>query len=193
MKKVILFFTLLMGVCLSNLAQEIKLVPSADDSTRMDTVVTSTLADTTEKSTSAHFFDDSHFDIDEDIVSIVAIITVFGVPVFIVALVLWFRYKNKQAQYRLAAEALAQGKELPKNFYRYENPNTQHQEVLKKGISNVFLGIGLGVFLWILTHEERLAAIGFLIFCIGLGQVIIAYATRPRDTDQSHSTDIEKR
>ena len=41
------------------------------------------------------------------------------------------------------------------------------------------LGIGLGVFLWVLTEEEGLAAIGFLIFCMGLGQVLIAYTTTP--------------
>ena len=36
-----------------------------------------------------------------------------------------------------------------------------------------------GVFLWVLTEEEGLAAIGFLIFCMGLGQVLIAYTTTP--------------
>ena len=43
---------------------------------------------------------------------------------------------------------------------------------MTKGIKNIFLGIGLGVFLWVLTEEEGLAAIGFLIFCMGLGQVL---------------------
>ena len=38
---------------------------------------------------------------------------------------------------------------------------------MTKGIKNIFLGIGLGVFLWVLTEEEGLAAIGFLIFCMG--------------------------
>ena len=33
--------------------------------------------------------------------------------------------------------------------------------------------------LWVLTEEEGLAAIGFLIFCMGLGQVLIAYTTTP--------------
>ena len=32
---------------------------------------------------------------------------------FIVAIVLWFRYKNKQAKYKLAAEALAAGRTIP--------------------------------------------------------------------------------
>ena len=50
---------------------------------------------------------------------------------------------------------------------------------MTKGIKNIFLGIGLGVFLWVLTEEEGLAAIGFLIFCMGLGQVLIAYTTTP--------------
>lgn len=38
-----------------------------------------------------------------------------------------------------------------------------------KGIKNIFLGIGLGVFFWVLIEEEGLVVIGFFIFCMGLG------------------------
>ena len=43
------------------------------------------------------------------------------------------------------------------------------------------------------TEEKGIAAIGFLIFCIGMGQVVIAYATRPKGNDTHSDTDIEKR
>ena len=127
--------------------------------------------------------------LEEEHIAALGIIMVFGLPVFIVALVLYFAYKNKQAKYRLASEALAAGKEIPENLFK-ANPKKENNDTLTKGIKNVFLGIGLGVFLWVLTSEEGIAAIGFLIFCIGLGQVATAYATRPKET--STSTDIEK-
>lgn len=134
--------------------------------------------------------------LDDNHVIALSIIMVFGLPIFIVAILFYFGYKNKQAKYKLASEALAAGKEIPQNLFK-ENPKTNNEDTLKKGIKNVFLGIGLGVFLWVLTHEEGIAAIGFLMFCIGLGQVVTAYATRPKETDKNslsnNNTDIETR
>ena len=127
--------------------------------------------------------------LEEEHIAALGIIMVFGLPIFIVALVLYFGYKNKQAKYKLASEALAAGKEIPQELFR-GNVKKDNDDTLRKGIKNVFLGIGLGVFLWVLTSEEGIAAIGFLIFCIGLGQVVTAYATRPKETNTS--TDIEK-
>ncbi len=127
--------------------------------------------------------------LDEEHIAALAIIMIFGLPTFIVALVLYFAYKNKQAKYRLASEALAAGKEIPQELFN-SNAQKVNEDTLTKGIKNIFLGIGLGVFLWVLTHEEGIAAIGFFIFCIGLGQVVTAYATRPKNTNTS--TDIEK-
>ena len=127
--------------------------------------------------------------LEEEHIAALSIIMIFGLPIFIVALVLYFGYKNKQAKYKLASEALAAGKEIPENLFK-GNPKKENNDTLTKGIKNVFLGIGIGVFLWVLTSEEGIAAIGFLIFCIGLGQVVTAYVTRPKETNTS--TDIEK-
>ena len=127
--------------------------------------------------------------LEEEHIAALGIIMVFGLPIFIVALVLYFGYKNKQAKYKLASEALAAGKEIPQELFK-GNVKKDNDDTLRKGIKNVFLGIGIGVFLWVLTSEEGIAAIGFLIFCIGLGQVVTAYATRPKETNTS--TDIEK-
>ena len=127
--------------------------------------------------------------LEEEHIAALGIIMVFGLPIFIVALVLYFGYKNKQAKYKLASEALAAGKEIPQELFR-GNVKKDNDDILRKGIKNVFLGIGIGVFLWVLTSEEGIAAIGFLIFCIGLGQVVTAYVTRPKETNTS--TDIEK-
>ena len=134
-------------------------------------------------------------ELDDNYVAALAVIMVFGLPVFIVALVLYFAYKNKQAKYKLASEALAAGKEIPQELFK-GNVKKENDETLTKGIKNVFLGIGLGVFLWVLTYEQGIAAIGFLIFCVGLGQVVTAYVTRSKEnnthTEHPSNTDIDK-
>ena len=132
--------------------------------------------------------------INESFVAIVAIIMGCGLPLFIVIAVLWFKYQNKQAKYRLASQAITAGKEVPKGLFDedYSAGSNCNNAVLTKGIKNICLGIGLGVFLWILTNERGIAAIGFLIFCMGVGQVIVAYATRTSDKKDNHFPEIKE-
>lgn len=170
MKQLLFILALLIGTCFATHAKTIKLVPSALDSTRMDTVVISDLQDVDEdQNATMHNISSDFGDWNSGPPTSVAIVAL--------AIVLWFRYKNKQAKYKLAAEALAAGRTIPTELFN--DPEEQGNAVMTKGIKNIFLGIGLGVFLWVLTEEEGLAAIGFLIFCMGLGQVLIAYTTTP--------------
>ena len=194
MRRLILFFTLLTGCILNGIANE-----SLKDSTCSDSVFISQMVDADEvdaEEEQMKFLSNNQYQVSfpDEIIPIVAISVGCGVPLFIVIAFLWFRYKNKQAKYRLAAQAIASGQEIPKDLFKdgYSS-NSQNNEVLSKGIKNTCLGIGLGVFLWMLTEEEGIAAIGFLIFCMGIGQVVIAYATRPKGTDTHSYTDIEKR
>lgn len=185
MKQFFLIFSFLMGYVLAAPAEEIRLVPSADDSTRMDTVVISELSDADDPPAYRYtggspFFDENHMAGSAATFALITIIIVCGLPLFIVSATLWFRYKNKQAKYRLAAEALAAGQSIPKELFKETD---RHHEILSKGIRNIFLGIGLGVFFWVISEEAGLAAIGFLVFCMGAGQVLIAYTTRPKKED----------
>ena len=127
---------------------------------------------------------------DDDLpaaIPLVAIIMGCGLPVFIVAIIMWFRYKNKQDKYRLAAQALAAGQEIPNSLF---SEPSKDEQIFNKGVKNAFLGIGLGVFLWLLTGQEGLAAIGFLIFCMGLAQVVIGYSSRSKE--QSPVSQLDK-
>lgn len=172
-----------MAVC----AQQIQLVPSADDSSRMDTIVFSEPGDadaaTAEYPVHSYslFADGVSDESTAATLVIIFLIIICGLPLFIVIITLWFSYKNKQAKYKLAAEALAAGQSIPKELFSESDPS---QKILSKGIKNLFLGIGLGVFLWVMTGQAGLAAIGFLIFCMGLGQVLIAYTTRRKKEDK---------
>lgn len=188
MKHLLLILSLLISFCLAAQAERIKLVPSAGDSTQMDTVVFSEIQDDEANYADDEFFDENYF-IDETgaatSIILVSIIMGCGLPLFIVIIALWFRYKNRQAKYQLAAKALAAGQHIPQELFN--DARTQQQRILGKGIKNIFLGIGLGILFWTWDMHE-LVAIGILICCMGIGQVLIAYATIGKNKKNHTST-----
>lgn len=203
MKQLILLFAFLTSFSMQSFGQ---IQQSADSDTLNGTTVVSTIDDpddywTEEKQLSKggeFIFNQMENMLRATlIIPILGIIMIFGLPILIVALVLYFRHKNKQAKYKLAAEALAAGKEVPKELFEENLASPKHNnETLTKGIQNICLGLGLGVFLWLLTNVAAIAAIGFIIFCKGVGEVIIAYTTRssekePSTTPKGHMTPDE--
>lgn len=110
-------------------------------------------------------------DAPEAIIAITAIVFVFGLPIIIVFFVFYFRYKNRKAKYRLAEQALASGQQLPENFFK----NVEIEDIRSKGIKNIFLGLGLFIFLWAATTSFGLGCIGLLIMFTGFGQIVIYY------------------
>lgn len=118
------------------------------------------------------------------LVAIISIVAVFGMPVFILFLIFFFRYKNRKARYRLAEQAIAAGQPLPQEFVRERKPTDQRSQ----GIRNTFTGIGLFIFLWAITGNFGIGAIGLLVMFMGIGQWLIGYKqqtnqdTRHRDT-----------
>lgn len=113
------------------------------------------------------------------LVAIIAIIAVFGFPVFILFVIFFFRYKNRKARYRLAEQALAAGQPLPAEFIR-ENKTVDSRS---QGIKNTFTGIGLFIFLWAITGEFGIGAIGLLVTFMGIGQWIIGSKQQTQDTN----------
>lgn len=68
------------------------------------------------------------------LISIIAIVAVFGLPVFILFVIFFFRYKNRKARYRLAEQAIAAGQPLPENFIRENRPADQRSQGIKNTI-----------------------------------------------------------
>ena len=144
--------------------------------------------------TMANSFADINMDID-DLAGFIVLLLLFSSPIVITALILGYRHKEKKAKYQIISEALAAGKELPKEFFVEASKNTDTKVVLSKGIKNACLGIGLAIMLWFITEEMGIVSIGILIFFIGIGQVITAYATREKEENKNeptNSTDIEQ-
>lgn len=115
------------------------------------------------------------------LIAIISIIAVFGFPVFILFIIFFFRYKNRKARYRLAEQALAAGQPLPEGFIR-ENKTVDSRS---QGIKTTFTGIGLFIFLWAITDEFGIGAIGLLVTFMGIGQWIIGIKQHPQDTNIS--------
>ena len=119
---------------------------------------------------------DWDFDLDgktsETIISVTAIVFIFGLPLLIVFTVFFFNYKNRKAKYRLAEQALSSGQQLPEDFFKNAEKT---EDIRTKGIKNIFIGIGLFIFLWAITENFGVGCVGLLIMFTGFGQLVIYY------------------
>lgn len=181
----------------ANAVDDVDATIDANASDDADTTSSTNAAATNASATNAHrvtthqgsanfVFDDDDFPFNQFgnavgggiLVAIVAIVMVFGFPVFVLFVIFFFRYKNRKARYRLAEQAIAAGRPLPDNFLKdikAVNPRSQ-------GIKNTFTGIGLFVFLWGITGEFSIGTIGLLVMFMGLGQWLIG-ATQKKETN----------
>lgn len=103
------------------------------------------------------------------LISLIGVIAVFGMPILIVFIAFYFRYKNQKARYKLAEQALAAGQPLPEGFIK----DIRVQDQRSQGIKNTFTGIGLFIFLWAITGKLGIGCIGLLVMFIGIGQWLI--------------------
>ena len=67
---------------------------------------------------------------------------------------------------------LSSGQQLPEDFFK----NVEKTEDIRtKGIQNIFIGVGLFIFLWAITGKFGVGCIGLLIMFTGFGQLVIHY------------------
>ena len=132
-------------------------------------------------------------------VAIFGIFAFIFIPVAIVWIVCYFRHKNRQAAYRLAEQAIANGQPIPAELFekitrqKSSNSRDANDTQLTKGIRNICLGIGLFIFFWTLTDEFGVASVGLLIMFMGFGQVIIYSLTQPQQSEKVSQAREESR
>ena len=80
----------------------------------------------------------------------------------------------------LAEQALASGQQLPENFFK----EAAATDIRSKGINNIFVGIGLFIFLWAITGEFGLGCIGLLVMFTGFGQLVIFYSQQKKNEEK---------
>jgi len=113
----------------------------------------------------------------------IVFIVVFGIfigPLLIIAVIFYYRHKNRKAKYELAAKMIEKGEPLPADI---EETINGLKDMESKGIRNIFIGGALFVFLWALTDSLGLACIGLLVMANGASQYIIARRTKEKESD----------
>ena len=108
-------------------------------------------------------------------VSIVSIVVIFLLaPLLIIFVIFYFVNKNRKERYKLAQMAIQNGQPIPDEVLKGNTPNnTEESNEYTAGLRQIFLGIGLAIFLGFVVGKIGFG-IGALVFCIGLGKVVIA-------------------
>lgn len=101
------------------------------------------------------------------LVTLLIAIAPFLVVIFIVYLV----FKNRRQRYELAEKAMSSGQQIPQELVRTDRQSDDY--LWKKGIKNIFVGIGLAI-LFKCLGADPLTGIGWLVALYGVGQAVIS-------------------
>lgn len=119
------------------------------------------------------------------IVAIVAILSIFVLsPVFIIALVFYFIYKNRKQKIKLAEMAMRSGQPIPDQLLK--DVRQTDNAAWNSGISQSFVGIGLIIFFSFIGTETGVGA-GFLVLFMGLGKLVIAWTSKKRNINNENN------
>ncbi len=107
------------------------------------------------------------------IIGIIAIVIIFLIaPLLIIITIFYFVNKNRRERYKLAQMAIQNGQQIPDDILK-EKVDDWDKNDYQSGMRQIFLGVGLAIFLGIVAGKIGFG-IGALVFFIGLGKVFIA-------------------
>lgn len=116
-------------------------------------------------------------------------------PIVIIALVLYFRHRNRQRKYELAQKIVESGQPLPEDFakmFEEEVKEETNTGLYEKGVKNVAIGIAMSLFLWFLTGEIWLACIGLFVIANGVSQLLTYNKYRPLNKQENSNNIYNK-
>ena len=124
------------------------------------------------------------------IIGVVAIFVIFLLaPIIIICLAFYFVNRNRKDRIKLAQMAIQNGQPIPDNILKEQQQSWDRSDY-QTGIRQIFLGIGLAIFLGIVAGEVGFG-IGALVFFIGLGKWYIARKSM-NENDHRVDDDINK-
>ncbi len=137
---------------------------------------------------------DIHDIVEREDILVIAIVcfSIFIAPFvgLIVLIYLFFKYKRRKEEQRIEMMRIgaANNQDISK-FVKDTVPEEGDNEQKDKGIKQMCLGAGLGIFLFIILGRFG-AAIGLLIFCIGAGKYLTG-RKKKNDPMQHNDEDTE--
>lgn len=127
----------------------------------------------------------------------VLLLLIIGLPLILVAVILYLLYRNRRDKYELERSAMAKGLNPNATYYTgtgsgqpgpqsiFPDRATQNQQLWEQGIRQICLGAGLALLLGFIINEA-FSMIGILISCIGIGKVIIARSRKANGNRQDY-------
>jgi hypothetical protein len=115
-------------------------------------------------------------DLPEFVIPIVAItmLTVFGAPVLIVGLIMYFSFSRQRALHKTVRMMVEKGQPVPEALLAAPPPAQRQRSDLRRGVVLTMLGIGVTVFLGAVNDWEGGSwALGLMLFLIGAGYLLV--------------------
>src|SRR6266480_3816056 len=115
-------------------------------------------------------------DIPEFVIPIVAItmLTIFGAPVLIVALIMYFGFSKNRAMHRTIRMMAEKGQPIPAALLAPRTPAVRQRSDMRRGVVLCMVGLGLMLFFGAVNAWEGGSwAIGVIPFVIGLGYLLV--------------------
>jgi hypothetical protein len=115
-------------------------------------------------------------DLPEFVIPIVAItmLTIFGAPVLIVALIMYFGFSKNRAMHRTIRIMAEKGQPIPPALLAPPTPAVRQRSDMRRGVVLCMVGFGLMLFFGAVNSWEGGSwAIGVIPFVIGLGYLLV--------------------
>ncbi len=105
---------------------------------------------------------------------VVSLLTVFGAPVLIVVVIMYFGFSKSRMQHRTVRMLAEKGQPIPAALLAPPTPAVRQRHDMRRGIVLVMVGIGLMICFGAWNDWEGGAwAIGVIPFVIGLGYLLV--------------------
>lgn len=127
-------------------------------------------------------------DLPEFVIPIVAItmLTIFGAPVLIVALIMYFGFSKNRAMHRTIRIMAEKGQPIPAALLAPPTPAVRQRSDMRRGVVLVMVGVGLMICFGAWNDWEGGSwAIGVIPFVIGLGYLLVWKLEGKKDVSSS--------
>jgi hypothetical protein len=118
----------------------------------------------------------SHEDIPALVIPLVGIVflTIFGAPVLIVGLILYFSFSRQRALHKTVRMMVEKGQPVPEALLAPPPPAQRKRSDLRRGVVLTMVGLGLMVFFGAVNDWEGGAwTLGLIPFLIGVGYLLV--------------------